>query len=258
MHRCIPYRLALLLLFLAGCTTQPVNPFPQPACQETLQSTMKVHRGTGVRVPSRTALRALQGLQTPSQWTRPPWISNAGYFVPVSDQGQTSECCAFAIEYLIKAQAWRVHGVWPPYDLHTPIYRGAKLLDGDLGDGTTLEHVIEAATNQPLPIAFSLTAVPVTGGDDVPYAVHQYGAVLSALKITDLWETYRGNGVIGISQNIIGSHAQVILGYSDQNGTVYGVTSWGVMWGRCGFWEMSMMEFRLEYVYGYALKVTVQ
>lgn len=244
----------LVLVLVCGCSTLDPDPFPMPVQDGTVNSTP---HGMGLRLGNKQQMRLHQaGVQTPAGWTRPPWINNSGYLTPVQDQGQTPRCTAYALEYLLKAACWRATGTWPAQDLHTPIYGEAWRLDGSGGDGVSLEAALQACTNLDLGIGrFRIRTMPVWDPEHVPYAIHQYGGVLGALNITTAWTQYC-RGQIPIAGQYVGPHAQILVGYDDQARTVYGVNSWGRLWGRGGFWEMTQDEFSTEYAYGYVVRIT--
>lgn len=249
--------LGAILFLLTGCSIVPSNPFPRDIDATTGSYQPRV-RSTGLRAPPPVLALTLRGtprLEAPRGWTRPPWVNNAGYFVPVQDQGETPMCTAYAMEYILKAAYWRQYGVWPAHNLHTPLYTESKRLEGDNEPGTSFESMFQACTNIPLLVGrFNIMVSRVESGDDVAYAIHQTGTVLSALEITDAWWNYRG-GIMAIRNGNGCLHAQVVVGYDDNRRTVYGLNSWGADWGNQGFWTQSTGEFRLEYKYGYAVRV---
>ena len=248
------YLYLLIIVLLTGCNTKPqANPFRLPF-NDTPARTNKY--GMGLIKSERTLRLKTAGVTTPKDWTRPPWINNAGYFMPITDQGQTPTCTAYALEYLVKGSYWRHTGQWPDQNLHTKIYMAANRLDGDNKDGASLESAMSVLTNLDLGLGkITIQVIPVWDPDDVPYAIHRYGAVFSAMEITDQWERYH-SGLLPHSRNYIGPHAQIIVGYDDQRNTMFGVNSWGQLWGRQGFWEMSASTFTVEYAYGYAIRIT--
>src|SRR5579885_3174995 len=128
--------------------------------------------------------------------TVPPYIDHRWDMLPASDQGFTPKCAAYAMAGIVEYYRWRVTGIAQQVDPN-PIYAEAKTLDGVPDEeGTTLEAVAQAAINLGLipidPKSIRVVQSPL----DVKRAIHRYGPILSAYKITRGWLQVPLNGWI--------------------------------------------------------------
>lgn len=159
-----------------------------------------------------------------------------------SDQGQTSQCAGFATAGFVEVQNWKVKHY--PEQVDGPaIYKEAKIIDGNGGEGTTLGSAAKAALNLNL---YGGKIVYVNNSiDDVKFAIHQYGVAVAGFLITNEWnEVEKATGFIrdlGTGATKRGGHAVLICGYDD-NGC-YIQNSWGESWGIYGFGILRWRQF---------------
>lgn len=162
--------------------------------------------------------------------------------LPSNDQGQTSQCAAFATAGFIEVHNWKVKHY--PEQVDAPsIYREAKHIDGYPGEGTMLKDAIQAAIN--LKFASGRGAYINNTINDVKFAIHQYGVCIAGFVITNEWnEVEKNTGFIrdlGGGAVKRGGHAVLLCGY-DENG-IYIQNSWGEIWGISGFGTLRWRQF---------------
>ena len=193
-------------------------------------------------------------LSAPSGWTCPQFLDLRSYCLPKSDQGQTSECVAFATCGVIEAINWKRTHVSEQID-PTPLYNECKRIDGDPGEGTTLTAAFTAAKNLNLIPSYA-TANYVKTFDDVMFALHHLGPIVGAFSIDDGWQYANvSTGWIPNGSTVLGGHAVVICWEDVTQGA--GVqNSWG-NWGYKGqgFARLTRAQFDKQFTGGLAIEV---
>jgi hypothetical protein len=199
-------------------------------------------------------------LKAPPGWDCPDTIDNSEYCTPLEDQGSHPWCAAFATGQLLSASYWREfhHKIDFPEE---KLYRLAKQIEGNDRDGTTLEDILLAAgqLDYGLPVqpSFgSLSGQQVWETEDVLFALHKYGLVLVGLDIQRGWQELNKDGSIGPAMGSLGGHGVLVSGYSRRCNAIWGPNWWGKNWGKGGWWYMSLDQFKKQFIYGYAVKIT--
>lgn len=183
-----------------------------------------------------------------------------GYCTPAEDQGARPWCAAYAATSFAESVKWRLNGRYTELD-PGPVYRKAKEIDGEEGDGTYLDCALEAlvALNV-FPKSCKAKMFgndffgfgPGSGFDTLKWAIHRYGCCLGAFNITEEWFTPRDaviRGEPGWSSQ--GGHAVLICGY-DQGGCLV-MNSWGRDYGRDGKVYVRRQAFDRQFMCGAVL-----
>lgn len=182
----------------------------------------------------------------------PAHIDRRPELLSSSNQGETSECVAYAVAGWLEYFNWRYYGIARQIDPH-PIYVRAKELDGLAGEGTTLEAGLQAARD--LKLLSNVDDASIRNVENIfeaKQALHRYGVVLSAFQVTDNWFKSVEDGWIQPGGNPVGGHAVVVCGYSSVDDPQwFGIqNSWGDHQGWRGFNRLSPELFAQQFVYG--------
>ena len=199
----------------------------------------------GGLLPAKRMMTAKNVVYTAQNFVAPKRIDNRDLCIGTSDQGQTSQCAAYATAGQIEVKNWkRLH--YPAQIDPGPIYAEAKRLDGDNGSGTSLDNAAQAAINLGL-----ITGEPKfinKDMDSIKFAVHTNEICVGGFLITDEWNyvnSQTGEISSSASASVLGGHAVLICGY-DQDG-IYIQNSWSPDWGLYGFailsWEKALQQF---------------
>jgi hypothetical protein len=210
---------------------------------------MTIERGY-LRLPVRDP-RRLRMPVTPAQFQPPERVGNWEYFLTPEEQGQLPWCAAYAECSILQAAAWRsrLYGYPVQFD-EEALYAGAKAIDGDHKDGTSLESVMDAARQ--LKNVARIEAVEADSDEDIPWIIHQFGAALVGMMIDEGWNHARSeDGLIAPWGKELGGHAVVVTWYDKPKRRVGGPNWWGKRWGMSGYWSMNMSDFAHQFVYGY-------
>lgn len=203
-------------------------------------------------------LAAQHILRAPIGWDCPGTLDNSGYCTPLESQGENPWCAAYSIGQLLSASYWREFHFRRDFQ-EDRIYAAARAIDGNKGDGTTLEAVIKAAESLDWGIGLYAHIEPceeIFDVQDVLFGVHKYGLVLVGLSITDGWMFLNKDGSIGPGTKTIGGHAVLVSGYSRELNAIWGPNWWGRAFGKNGWWYMTIDQFSGQFRYGYAAKIT--
>ena len=175
-----------------------------------------------------------------------------------SNQGETSQCAAYAMAGVIEYERWKWAGVQAQVD-PSPIYRKAKELDEIDGEGTTLEAVLQAASLLALIPEIAPGSIRVIeSAADVRQALHRYDVVLAGFEIDEGWFHVTADGWIRKGRTPQGGHAVLLCGYADDAERWLGLqNSWGSEgYGWRGFCriapELFVEQFRYGLVWDYA------
>jgi hypothetical protein len=213
---------------------------------------MKIERGY-LRTVHRAHLLETGRVLTPATFRPPPRVGNWEYFLPPENQGPQPWCAAFAQCAILQAAAWRHPDYGYPVQFdEEKLYREAKKIDGDNEDGTSLESVIQASGN----VFGAFNDIRSIEADDIPWAIHQYGAAIVGLMIHESWNTPRkDDGLVTIGGRRLGGHAVDVSWYDLEEQRVGGPNWWGMDWGEHGHWSMTMKDFASCFLAGYVQKV---
>ncbi len=221
--------------------------------EKRIEAFAAAHPAGGLKMPAN--MDALPRLSAITGFVAPTVVDSRGYCTRTEDQGSTSMCAAYSTTSFAENIMWRQTHKPPTYDPAT-VYRKAKALDGDNGEGTTLDHAAEAFLSI-YPDAFDKECTPKIirswAGDlnDLKYAIHKYGCAVGGFNITDAW--YRAKGTWIPSGGVsAGGHAVLVCGYNE-NGLII-QNSWGQNWGEKGFAVLRWVDARSQFMYGCVLK----
>lgn len=207
----------------------------------------------------RRAIRPLEFKpETPATFQPPRRLGNWEYFLKSENQYQNPWCAAFGMCAILQAGVWRILG-YPVQFNEERCYRTAKAIDGNAEDGTYLESVIEAANR----VNLAESDIPqsiVTGqktyeANDIPWLLHQCGAILIGMNISEGWLKPRAeDSLIRHDGADLGGHCVVVNWYNlDDDGGRVGGPNW---WGDGGeWWTMTLADFHKEFTYGFGIKV---
>lgn len=213
----------------------------------------KMYNPCGLRLPKRLPLK--NRVLFASKMTRPKELFFDALCGRVEDQGQKPYCAAYSATSWLEGVLWRLTGIKEEID-PSPLYAEAKKLDGDtLGDGTTLEAVMQAILNRGY---FEGGKVKTFGSswfgldpdraiEDVKMSVFRYGGCIIGCNIDESWYSPK-DGVIKGGGRSLGGHAIVCAGMDD--GGVVIVNSWGEKWGRGGKAYVPNKVLRDQLIYG--------
>jgi hypothetical protein len=196
-------------------------------------------------------------LSTPARFMPPVRLGNWEYFLPSESQGADPWCAAFGICAMEQAAFWRRFG-YPVQFIEGRCYAEAKRQDADGQDGTTLERVIQVAgslnlSDQPNLRPPVIDARATEDAADLPWVLHQYGAMLCGLQIDEGWNTPRQpDYLITPRGKKLDGHAIVADWYDLDKARVGGLNWWGTGGER---WSMTIEDFASQFFYGYGLNI---
>jgi hypothetical protein len=153
---------------------------------------------------------------------------------PILDQGDTSECVAFAWKQWLDSAPIKDLQAQPPDPL--AIYSSAQALDEWAGaphDGTSVRAGAKVIQNLHRLGSYRWS----TSADDVRLYLLTTGTVVFGTSwYSGMWETSPG-GFLKVSGSVVGGHAFLCVGYSQLRGAFRFCNSWGRAWGDHGrFW----------------------
>jgi len=180
------------------------------------------------------------------QFVAPRRMDSRDMCLRSSNQGQTPHCAGYSTAGFIEVFNWRTKH-YPEQCDGDLIYTEAKKLDGmPQVNGTILRCAGQGAINAGL-IKGVVKQVPKTEMD-IQFAIHTYGVCVAGFMITDEWNLVeKTTGKIsnfGDKARIIGGHALLLAGYSDEG--IYIQNSWGEEWGIYGFGILSWEQFNKQ------------
>ena len=185
--------------------------------------------------------------QVDSRFVAPRKRDNRDLCIMTSNQSDTPKCAAFSMAGYIEVRNWRIKH-YPEQVEPSPIYNGAKQLDGDFNPGTSLDNAAMAALNLKL-ISGEISFIQNTV-NDIKFAIHQNDVFVGGFMITNEWNSVNSKtGRISVLTEdkiiVLGGHAVLVCGYDDDG--IYIQNSWGPYWGLYGFaflsWEQVFMQF---------------
>lgn len=211
--------------------------------------------GGGLIFPALDKRLRVPVANTPSVFQPPDSLGNWEYFRPPENQGPNPWCAAYGENAILQAAAWRKFGYPIDYS-EEATYKGAKALDRDDLDGTSLDSVISAASEV---AKCKIEAKLVEHLADIPWAIHQFGAVLVGLQIDEGWLKPRSeDGLVRPAGKSLGGHALVVSWYNNPKERLGGPNWWGLDWGYRGYWSTLYEDFINQFIYGYAQTITFQ
>lgn len=200
------------------------------------------HKAGGLR---ESKCKLGRSFAVPEAWEFPEYIDGRPYLLPADDQGRTSECAAYSTAGIEESLNWFKTGKRVSIDPH-PLYLRAKELDGEPGEdtGTTLDSILKAA--RLMGYFERVNAYDINNDVDLRYALHKFPMALVGLKIHDGWNKTPSDGRVPNGTRFLGGHA-LIACYYDRDG-VEGVNSWGIRWGRNGFWRLTWKQYAEQFM----------
>lgn len=190
-------------------------------------------------------------LQIAMGTTLPRYIDSVPFCIPASNQGNKPSCAGQATAGYIEVHNYRKTHHQKQVD-GLAIYREAKRIDGDGGDGTTLTAAIQAAKNLDL-IEFTNLRT-ISRRSQLQYAMLTHDVVIAGFMITDNWNHVNTSDG-WIEQNgatDLGGHAVLINWYSEDG--VGWQNSWGLDWGCQGNGKMGWKQFDQQFMYAVVIE----
>lgn len=197
---------------------------------------------------------------SPTKFFAPVTVDLRDYCTQTENQGQKPWCAAYSAAGFAENIYWRKNDMITQID-PGPIYKGAKLIDGDpTGDGTSLTAVLQVLLKKGY-FDSSICRVQVIYDDpnfcdSVKYAIHKFGCCLLAMNITEEWYLLNANktsvtGSLPKYTKSVGGHAVLCCGYNRDGVIIH--NSWGEDWGDYGFALITWDEFKREFIYAAVL-----
>ena len=192
----------------------------------------------------------------------PPYVDVRYLCIPTSDQGNTSQCAAYAASGKGESLEYQRRHIYQQKD-PGPVYARAKQLDGDPnGEGTDLISVVRAAKELGY-IPANLVETVTYNIDDLPTALLD-GPQIVGMQITDEHndcDPVTGRIAEYADPKKLGGHA-VLWNFFDVDGAegVGWQGSWGLRWG-CqnprfrGMGRMSVAQAKRQFMYAIILRV---
>lgn len=192
----------------------------------------------------------------PASYVTPALIDLRAQLLESDDQGDSSECAAYAMAGMLEFFNWKRYGSAVQIDPH-PIYKRAKEID-DMPqvEGTTLEAAVQAAEDLGLMSwADNAKLRTVFTSFEAKQALHRCGVLLAAFNITDVWAQADPGGWIPEGGQHVGGHAVVLCGYDQVSTLPYFAFqgSWGNQGWR-GFNRISTATFQQQFLYALAFE----
>lgn len=185
------------------------------------------------------------------QFSAPNQIDSRDLCTITEDQQKTSKCAAYTASQYAENIRWRLEGFPSTIDMNQ-IYDYAKSIDGFTGEGTTLVAVAKALLNfKHLPGTEENIKIINNNINDIKYAIHKYGVVMTAFNITEEWFTLnQSNPVLYIDSpsRSVGGHAVLGCGYNNEG--LFIQNSWGSKWGSYGFALIPWKKVEQQFLYG--------
>lgn len=189
----------------------------------------------------------------PTSYVVPAHIDRRPEMLASSNQGNTSQCVAYAIAGWVEYYRWKKQGIAQQI-APAPIYERAKSMDGMPGvEGTTLEAGLQAAQDLGLMSPIEAGSLrEVNSPAEVQQSLHRYGVVLAAFNVTDGWMKSDSGGWIRDGEESLGGHAVVLCGYSLIETPPWFAlqNSWGEGVGWRGFNRLTLDMFNKQFDYG--------
>lgn len=188
----------------------------------------------------------------PAGYYPPSYIDRRMELLSASNQGNTSQCVAFALAGWLEFYRWKYHGDTTQID-PAPIYNRAKQIDNFPNEeGTSLQAGLQAAQDLTLMSAVAQESIrEVRTEAEVRQALHRYGVVFGCFRATDQWAKAGPDGWMKMDGAYLGGHAVLLCGYSTIDEPYFAIqNSWGESVGWKGFERMSPEQFNAEFDYG--------
>jgi len=186
----------------------------------------------------------------------PVAFDNRQLVTRTEDQGETPQCVAYSMTSLIESIAWQQTHTVTQLD-PALLYKKAKQVEGNTGDGTTFSAAFQAAIETGyIPTESRLHNLSCLS--DVQYAIHEFGLCLIGFDVTEAWSQVASDGWVHDNGGaVLGGHA--VLGVGWDNGPVDWIAfrnSWGP-WGAVGFGRLSMAQFNKRFLDGVAIEIPI-
>ena len=200
----------------------------------------------------------------------PPWIDRRSeYLLPLSDQGNTTQCASEAICCEIERLDWKQNQRKMQRDANR-VYQRALQLEYETNQkaGTTLftpiEAVVEFGWIDPIPGAEQRVVMDLTGAElrlALCRLIHRYNCVIAGFNITEGWMTAKADGWIdGKRSKSLGGHGVPLCGYRDLgHGDELDVpNSWGPDHAWQGFIRLPWMTVQEQFLYAVGMDIKVR
>jgi hypothetical protein len=199
-----------------------------------------------------------------------PWLQKS---IVVQNQDSTSACTGFAlaamIERLLK-NAKRTNAQVSPYMLYYFARKYDELSVDDVDGGSTARGAMKAwhkhgachkalwpksaivtppkdqkwsaeAFHRPLGAYYRVNHTSIA---DIHAAIEETGLVYATAQVHQGWDDVTSNGLIQLSDNVLGGHAFLIVGYDEHGFWIQ--NSWGPTWAKKGYARVTYQDWRLN------------
>lgn len=260
---------ALTIATAAGCGTTGLTTMAGYAPQAGMINVMGVTRKLGINLNAENAVMAhARPAHLPRQGMLPTATNILSKCPPIYDQGQLGSCTAFAIaKGAGEINEIKTSGNDVPLSALF-FYYAERDADGDIdqdGGSTMTQGVnvlgsvgcapeadwaydISKFTQKPPAQAYADAGKFKVGGstqianlDDIKTAVAAGRPVVFGIRVYQSFESIGSNGIMPMpkkGEQLLGGHAQCVVGYDDQKQTLLVRNSWGTTWGAQGYYQM--------------------
>jgi len=143
-----------------------------------------------VKVPERVKTKSLAALAASPRFTAPKTVDLRDYCTQTENQGNLPYCAAYTAVGFAENVMWRRDDYITQID-PVAIYKRAKEIDGDPGEGTSLTAVLDVLLEKKYfdPNLCKIQVIYDTIGfeQSIKYAIHKFGCLLLACDITEEW-----------------------------------------------------------------------
>jgi len=159
---------------------------------------------------------------------------------PVLNQGQSSQCVAYAWTQALQTSPWAESNLLTPADL----YADAQATDGMEGaEPTHYGTTVKAAADILLKKGFIPTYVWGTTVEDVAKYIFENGPVVAGTNWYTGMSSPGSDGFARPTSTFEGGHAWLIYGVDVQWETFFAVNSWGTTYGKNGRFFVKFSDF---------------
>lgn len=217
----------------------------------------KKYKLNGVKVPEQVKTRSLAALAAHPKFTAPKTVDLRDYCTQTENQGSLPYCAAYTAAGFAENVMWRRDDYITQID-PVSIYKRAKELDGDPGEGTSLTAVLEVLLEKKYfdPNICQIQVIYDNSDfeSSIKYAIHKFGCILLACDITEEWYLCGTNktAITGKNNNrSVGGHAILCCGYNRDGVIIH--NSWGEEWGAYGYALITWEALRKQFLYAAVL-----
>ena len=210
-----------------------------------------------VKVPQAVKTKSLAALAAHPKFTAPKTVDLRDYCTQTENQGSLPYCAAYTAAGFAENVMWRRDDYITQID-PVSIYKRAKEIDGDPGEGTSLIAVLQVLLEKKY-FDPSLCKIQVIYDTDdfvsaIKYGIHKFGCLLLACDITEEWYLCgpKKTAITGKSNNrSVGGHAILCCGYNRDGVIIH--NSWGEAWGAYGYALITWDALRRQFLYASVL-----